>query len=790
MMEKPFNVLLVDDDEDEYVLLKSMFPRLPGKSSGRQYRLDWAATYPQALEDCAQNPYDILLVDYHLGQNNGLELIRAAKHQGVDAPFILLTGQGSYELDLEAMQLGVYDYLVKDQLNEFTLERTLRYALDRKQAEAELDTRVQERTVAMAEINRALQSEIDRRIQAETTLRESEARFRALAETTSAAIFIVQDGKIRYANPAARYVTGFTPEELVGMELWRLAHPAYQAALRESRMMSRWSDQVPARYEVKIIHKNGAERWVDMTAGDMLYEGRSAWVFTAFDITERDLAERALRRARDELEQRVDQRTAEIQATSRRLQAVLQNLPVGIVIVDEHGQILECNDLFCDLWGITGTLQRAWDEWAPLRGRWAESGEKFSLRGWLYEHTVQRGEAVMSQMVDIETLNHEQRSILFSAVPIESSGEQRAGGVAVIQDVTQQRVLEQQAQEAAKEARQRADELEGLHRATAALLSTLDLDELLLQILDAAQSAIPAAEKGLLHLISPSTGELQVRATLGFSDTRIRVIHSSRDPGYPAVVVRERKPLLISDTHAAGVSESLDSLSEEMGGARSIILTPLSSGDQVFGALSLSASTPGAFTESNLRLLASFGATTTAALQNAILHAEIKQLAVTDPLTGDFNRRAFFELGRRELERFLRFNHPLSAVMMDLDHFKTVNDTYGHAAGDQILRILSERCRNIIRETDIFCRYGGDEFILLLPDTDLLTARFIASRIHDAVTGAPWQTEQGLIPVSISLGVVHAEKRHRRLEDLLEEADKALYQAKERGRNRVEVVAE
>ncbi|HEX9018344.1 MAG TPA: sensor domain-containing diguanylate cyclase, partial [Anaerolineaceae bacterium] len=419
-----------------------------------------------------------------------------------------------------------------------------------------------------------------------------------------------------------------------------------------------------------------------------------------------------------------------------------------------------------------------------------ESGQPFDLYDWLYAHAVKQGDIVLGEMVDIETLTGQRKTILFSAVPIIEPRGKVGGGVAVIQDITDQRSLEQQAQEAAREAQRRADELEGLHRATAALLSTLDLDELLCQILDAAQSAIPAAEKGMLHLISPSTGQLQVRATLGFNDARIRVIHSSKDPGYPEIVVRERRPLMVTDVRQSHIPEGVDGLSQEMGNARSIILTPLYIGSQVFGALSLSAKEPGSFTETNLHLLSSFGATTTAALQNALLHAEIKQLAVTDPLTGQLNRRAFFDLGRRELERYLRFNHPLSALMVDLDHFKKINDTYGHAIGDQILRILSERCRTTIRETDIFGRYGGDEFVLLLPDTDLLTARFIANRIREAVANTPWSTEQGLITVTASLGLVQANRRHHRLEDLLNDADKALYLAKERGRDRVEVLEE
>lgn len=766
-MNRVLKVLFVDDDEDEYVLIKDMFARLPGQGNGVRYMLDWAASYDAALDACARNNYDLHLVDYHLGQNNGLELLRAVAARGYNAPSILLTGQGSYELDLAAMEQGAYDFLLKDQLNEALLERTIRYALERRQTEDELERRVRERTSELA---------------------ESELRFRALAETTSAAIFIVQDGLIRYANPAARYITGYPPEELLGIELWRLAHPAYQAPIRTSRLPTHWVENHPTRYEIKIITRQREERWVDLTAGNMQFEGRPALVYTAFDITERDQAEQALRTARDELEERVAARTAEIQAASQRFQAVLRTLPVGIVIADENGQIIEGNADFFALWDSPEPLPEDINTWPPLQAWDANTGQPLELREWLVGRAVMQGDAIIGRIVDILSLTGQRKTVMYSAAPIFDLEENVIGGVAVTQDISTQRNLEEQAQVAAREAQQRAEELEGLHRATAALLSTLDMDELLRQILDAAQSAIPSAEKGMLHLVSPSTGQLHVRATLGFSDERISIIRSANGPGYPARVVRERRPLRVADAQAENAPKgALEGISSEMGQVRSIILAPLYYGDKVLGTLSLSAEQPNAFSELNLRLLASFAATTTAALQNAIMHAEIKQLAVTDPLTGQYNRRAFFELGQREMDRFLRFNHPLSAVMIDLDNFKLVNDTFGHAAGDQVLRTLSERCRAIIRERDIFGRYGGDEFALLLPDTEQQTAEHIANRILESLTTTPWLTDRGQVPVSASLGVACANKKHHVLEDLLAEADRALYEAKAKGRNRVEV---
>jgi diguanylate cyclase (GGDEF)-like protein len=168
------------------------------------------------------------------------------------------------------------------------------------------------------------------------------------------------------------------------------------------------------------------------------------------------------------------------------------------------------------------------------------------------------------------------------------------------------------------------------------------------------------------------------------------------------------------------------------------------------------------------------------------VHGEIQKLATVDPLTGLYNRRAFEELGEREVDRYNRQGRPLSVVMFDLDHFKPVNDTYGHLVGDQVLHALTARFRNNTRATDIMARFGGDEFALLLPETDLVTALEVADRICKAIQEAPFQTDAGDIYLSASIGITTATYEVGNLETLLARADAALYRAKQNGRGRYE----
>jgi diguanylate cyclase (GGDEF)-like protein len=167
------------------------------------------------------------------------------------------------------------------------------------------------------------------------------------------------------------------------------------------------------------------------------------------------------------------------------------------------------------------------------------------------------------------------------------------------------------------------------------------------------------------------------------------------------------------------------------------------------------------------------------------LNAEVRRLAIVDELTQVYNRRGFFEMGNREVERAKRFGKPLSAIMFDIDHFRSFNNTYGHAIGDRVLTEVAARCSRQLRKVDIFGRYGGEEFVVLLPETKIADAAVAAEHLRHHTAYEPVSTEQGLLTVTISLGIAVLKNNTTGLEELLERADQALYKAKTSGRNRV-----
>lgn len=164
---------------------------------------------------------------------------------------------------------------------------------------------------------------------------------------------------------------------------------------------------------------------------------------------------------------------------------------------------------------------------------------------------------------------------------------------------------------------------------------------------------------------------------------------------------------------------------------------------------------------------------------------ELERLATTDSLTGALNRRSFMEAGDAELRRARRYGAPLSLVLMDVDHFKQVNDRFGHAAGDEVLRRLVPVIQAALREHDLVCRYGGEEFAVLFPETDQAGAAVIAERLRSVVAALEVVTEAGTISPTISIGGTQIDVDNDSLEFALSQADAALYHSKETGRNRV-----
>nr|MBA2530019.1 sensor domain-containing diguanylate cyclase [Euzebyales bacterium] len=219
------------------------------------------------------------------------------------------------------------------------------------------------------------------------------------------------------------------------------------------------------------------------------------------------------------------------------------------------------------------------------------------------------------------------------------------------------------------------------------------------------------------------------------------------------------------------------------------LAVPMVGRGRVIGVLTLLRDDPDSpFSQSDLDTLRSFAAQASVAIENVMLHTEAQRLSVTDALTGLWNFRYFQLQADRELESAARFQRPLSLVIVDLDHFKDVNDRYGHQVGDEVLIEIARRIQAATRVPDVVARYGGEEFAVLLPGTDFEGAITTAERIRESVGEEPVAvTTVGLAPLAVtcSAGVATHPQHGATVAGLLRSADSAMYGAKTRGRNRV-----
>jgi len=216
----------------------------------------------------------------------------------------------------------------------------------------------------------------------------------------------------------------------------------------------------------------------------------------------------------------------------------------------------------------------------------------------------------------------------------------------------------------------------------------------------------------------------------------------------------------------------------------SVVVLPLLYEREILGILVLLSEETHAFSPQQKEILEVLGNQASISMANARFHAEIERLAVTDGLTGLFNHRHFQERLSQEFQRLGRFTEPMSLLLLDIDFFKKVNDTYGHPVGDAVLKGVAGKVSKTIRTIDIPARYGGEEFAVVLLNTDAKGALNMAERLRNAVSETVFHSEERTFNVTLSIGISTYPDGIKSKEDLIERADKALYQAKRSGRNR------
>lgn len=313
--------------------------------------------------------------------------------------------------------------------------------------------------------------------------------------------------------------------------------------------------------------------------------------------------------------------------------------------------------------------------------------------------------------------------------------------------------------------------------------STIDQEELFQNICHHLPRQIGIQEFAIL-LLDSEYQRLHVKAAWGFPHLeRIRAMSFEVGEGVTGLVAQSGRMVYISD-----VRKDLRYMHYRGEHRRtgSFLSVPLNYKGELIGVMNCGRTKVDGFSKNEIKLLQLVANQIALSIANARLYAKTRELSVRDELTGLYNRRHFLHVLQLEWKRASRFHHPLSLLMLDVDHFKKYNDTYGHKEGDRVLKQMGHLLVKTLREVDTLARFGGEEFVVVLPDTDRNGALAVGEKLRRIVEAEQFTlTDQNPIPVTMSVGVANYPDDVIMLEDLIDHADMALYDAKDQGRNRV-----
>lgn len=452
---------------------------------------------------------------------------------------------------------------------------------------------------------------------------------------------------------------------------------------------------------------------------------------------------------------------AELAKVSARITTETINCMMdAVVIIDLHGQIVQFNQGFTESFGWGGEV----------------IGEPLAnyVTGIASQHEVGWIEVCLSDQkplknIDCRVISKDNREIpvLINATWRQDVEGKPAKIITVIQDITERKKYEEALHE-------KNSELSVLYTISSTIVGTMNIEELFHKLVETIS---------VLDMFKVS----KVDALFVVEENQMRLItHSKRSKEFMelhqgmrvgdclcGIAAKTGEIVVSKNCH----QDSRHTIQCHQTDCHGHIILPLKVMDRVTGVLSFICPAYFDMEDNHEKILLTISRQIGIVLDNAQLHEKTKVLSLSDPLTGIANRRYLDLMLDKSIARAERFGEPLSVVMADIDYFKTFNDTYGHVAGDKLLSQIADIISRDIRQTDLVCRYGGEEFFIMLPDADLSHASHTAERIRKHV--------EKQSKVTLSFGVACYRRGQENKEELINRADKAMYQAKQNGRNQV-----
>ena len=319
-------------------------------------------------------------------------------------------------------------------------------------------------------------------------------------------------------------------------------------------------------------------------------------------------------------------------------------------------------------------------------------------------------------------------------------------------------------------------QLSTLYDVGKAVTSELNFVKLQNMILDIVARVLKA-EKGSLMLIDDAEKTMTIGVAIGLSDEITRDTRLEVGDSVAGWAVKNRKFLFVKNVEE---DKEFLNIKKQNIKAGTLMCAPLISKDKIMGALNVSKSTPGSFSDNDFELFVNLANQVAIAIDNARLY----RYAVTDEMTKLYNHRYFQQRLDEELLRADRYEDHISLLILDVDHFKHFNDTYGHPEGDRVLKTVARLIEKSIREIDIAARYGGEEFVVICPEKSGTGALVPAERIRKAIEGFDFRIDGVHVPITVSVGAACYPDNATTKAELIKKSDTALYYSKENGRNR------
>lgn len=319
-----------------------------------------------------------------------------------------------------------------------------------------------------------------------------------------------------------------------------------------------------------------------------------------------------------------------------------------------------------------------------------------------------------------------------------------------------------------------------LQQISEAIGSIFDINELLKFVNDVILGVM-GVNYSTIVLLDHKKNRLKVHFTNVKEKEDIAILSDNTNCKFLLDILESEKPMLENDV----ISEKYEFIQSRVIG--SFICIPLSSKSRKFGLLIIEHKNKNTFTNENLRLVTTICKSVSMAIENAELYASMQELATTDGLTGVFNRVYFHQKFESEFNMAKESGYELTLVILDIDHFKKFNDTYGHLFGDVVLKSVAQNIKNSLRSTDTIARFGGEEFVIILPHTsiekayekvEILRQNIAKNIVTDSLVSAS---------VTASFGIASFPETSKCLSEIIKDADNALYKAKDNGRNRIEI---